>query len=373
MISIARRPRRPRCWLKAATAGLASRRAARAERLTNVGAQNAITAGSWFARNELGSAKIVSGTGGDASQGNGGEGGSITGLKVGVQSHGYEGSVTAVYAGAGGNSTNGHGGAGGSIIKSTVASVDGDQILGFGVIVDAGRGGDGTLGGGSGGGIKKLTVNTPSEPNVYAAVVAAGNGGNATQSGAGGTGGNVKGISQSKDVNSAITAILGGSGGTSAGGTGGAGGSIKKIDTEGFIGLPANDTTNLGVFDAGISSPDIEALFAGGSRVAGSLCRARRGRGRQWLGPHRDGPADRGHRRGGGRRRIVRGGGRRHKNQCGPDRIRNQPGRDFRVNRRRYRLTVRGGPGGRFHPRRQRSAGSRPSTRRRTAAFTFNG
>ena len=240
--------------------------------LNAVGAQNAITAGTNVARNELGSADIIAGVGGSASQGIGGAGGNITGLDASVQRYyfgtpdsvGVADGWIAVTAGAGGASANGAGGNGGSVLKSTVASAAGDLERGFGVLVEGGAGGDGTSGGGAGGSIKTLTVNTPSESDVFAAVIAAGSGGSATTSGTGGAGGGIKGIAQSKDVNSSITAILGGNGGTGDGGAGGTGGTIKKVDTVGFIGLPANDTTYLGVFDAGIASPEVDALFADG-------------------------------------------------------------------------------------------------------------
>ena len=231
--------------------------------LTNVGAQNAVIAGADYAGNELFAGQAMSGSGGSASQGAGGAGGAITGLNVSAEGY-FE-----INAGLGGASTGGHGGNGGAIIKSTVASAFGDTESGFGILVDGGSGGDGTSGGGNGGTIKNLTVNTPSASDLYAAVIAAGNGGNATTSGDGGTGGSIKGVTQSKDVNSTITAILAGNGGTGTGGAGGVGGTVKNVDTVGFVGLPADDSTYLGVFDPAISSPNIDALFAGGQVTQG--------------------------------------------------------------------------------------------------------
>ena len=260
-------PDAPALFAEAGSGGAGVTKGGAGGALVNIGAQNATTQGDAVNRNELGSAYLLAGAGGNASQGDGGVGGDITGADVAVQKYGFDGWIT-VAAGAGGNSTNGHGGMGGTVVKSTAASSDGDTNLGFGVLVTGGAGGDGTAGGGMGGGIKKLTVNTPSESNVSAGVVAAGNGGNATLAGAGGAGGNIKGVIQTKDVNSAITAILGGSGGTGIGSAGGAGGSVKNIDTVGFVGLPA-DNADLGVFDAGIASPTIQGFFADGTVAQG--------------------------------------------------------------------------------------------------------
>ena len=226
-----------------------------------------------YTGNELASAQIVGGAGGNASQGNAGAGGNLSGLNLGVQSVALktvngtfiiDGWLQAI-GGAGGNSTNGLGGVGGAVGKSTLASADGDPNLNFGILVNGGFGGDGSSGGGAGGGIKKLTVNPPSETDLYAAVIAAGNGGDATVAGVGGDGGAIKGVVQSKDVNSAITAILGGNGGAGAGAAGGTGGSVRGVNSVGFIGLPADDATNLGVFDMGITAPAISAMFAGGN------------------------------------------------------------------------------------------------------------
>ena len=270
-------PDAPALFAEAGNGGAGVTRGGAGGELVNIGAQNAITAGDDVARNELGSAHLLAGAGGSASQGDGGIGGDITGANVAVQKYTYvttsdtpfyEDGWINVAAGAGGNSANGHGGAGGTVVKSIAASADGDPNLGFGVLATGGAGGNGTLGGGTGGGIKKLTVNTPSETDVYAGIVAAGDGGDATISGAGGAGGNVKGIVQTKDVNSAITAILGGSGGTGIGSAGGLGGSVKNIDTVGFIGLPA-DSANLGVFDADVVSPTIQSFFADGAVAQG--------------------------------------------------------------------------------------------------------
>ena len=242
--------------------------------LTNVGSQNAPLLTAVVDVNELASAVLTSGNGGDASAGNGGAAGNITGANVVTQQAGLniylnntlvstattfkDGSVT-VLSGNGGVGHGGTGGKAGAINTSTVASVDGDTNSGYGVLVKAGTGGNGDTGGGAGGALKKLTVNAPADSTLYAAAVVAGNGGDALQGGTGGKGGNISGITQTKDVNSAINVIQAGNGGTG----GGTGGSVKNVDTVGFIGLPSTDAENLGAFyDIPGGSPAVAGLFA---------------------------------------------------------------------------------------------------------------
>ncbi len=249
--------------------------------LTNVGAQNAQFSGGVLNFNELTSALVVSGDGGNATAGNGGGGGAVTGLSLaaqsvvtkipGTQNNEFLGGSVTVVSGAGGDGAGGVGGNAGSVSKSTVASLTGDPALGFGVLVAGGVGGNGDFGGGKGGGIKTVTMNTASTNDAFAAVLVGGQGGAATVSGEGGRGGTIKGITQSKDVNSNINTIQAGDGGASANGEGGAGGSVKSITTAGFIGLPSvttgTDGVYLGVFDDAISSPLIASLFATGTSV----------------------------------------------------------------------------------------------------------
>ncbi len=265
--------------------------------LTNVGAQNALFGALSVSTNELSSALIESGHGGNASAGNGGAGGGIVGLNVAVEN--IVGQVTdpttgdpvttlldgsaTVLTGAGGNGIGGLGGQAGTVSKSTVASLTGDIQLGYGVLVAGGAGGAGDLGGGNGGGIKTLAMNTASTNDAFAAVLLAGNGGASTGSGTGGRGGTIKAITQSKDVNSTINTIAAGDGGTSVGGAGGVGGSVKNVSTEGFIGLPSITTADegiyLGVFNDAINSPTIAALFATGTSVPQGVFAGRGGSG----------------------------------------------------------------------------------------------
>lgn len=238
--------------------------------VVNVGSQNALLGGgSSLATNELTSASLVAGNGGDGANGAGGKGGDILSADASVQARTvffttgqstFGGSVQAL-AGNGGNSTGAIGGAGGIIKTSTLASVQGDQQAGFGVLAAGGRGGDGTAGGGNGGSIQTLTINSPSDPTLYAAAVFGGDGGAALGSGVGGSGGAIKGVTQTKDVNSSINVVMAGDGGAG----GGSGGKVKKIDTVGFIGSPNSATQNrLGVFNASINSPEIASFFASG-------------------------------------------------------------------------------------------------------------
>ena len=308
--------------------------------LTNVGAQNAPFTALSVNTNELASAFIQSGHGGNASAGNAGAGGGIVGLNLAVQSvitdlpntnvaEVLDGSVTVI-SGAGGNATGGLGGNAGVIATSTVASLTGDATLGYGVLVEGGVGGGGDHGGGKGGGIKTLVLNTASTNDAFAAVLVGGDGGASSGAGAGGRGGTIKGITQSKDVNSTINTIQAGDGGASAGGTGGAGGSIKDLDTEGFIGLPSITTTAagnyLGVFNDEIASATISALFATGTSVPqGVFAGKGRERRERRFGVRRGGAADRGHRRDRQRERHLQRRQQHHRDHGGSRRLRRPP------------------------------------------------
>ena len=119
----------------------------------------------------------------------------------------------------------------------------GDPDLGFGVLVTGGAGGDGTLGGGKGGGVKKLDGEHPLGTDAVRGGARRGQRRRGDRLGRGRRrAARSRASRRSKDVNSTINAILGGNGGASASGAGGAGGAVKKIDTVGFIGLPASET-----------------------------------------------------------------------------------------------------------------------------------
>jgi hypothetical protein len=255
--------------------------------LVNIQTQNApVSTNVAEAVNELGSASIISGSGGKGGSGAGGNGGAITGLDVVVQSQTFNdpanlltlstGGALVVTSGSGGASNHKAGGSGGAITDSTVASVDGDGFrnddplffaeaadpyFGVGVLLHGGTGGAGAIGGGNGGGISNITINSPSATDVYAAILLGGDGGQAVHSGAGGSGGSINGVTQTKDVDSSLNLIQGGDAGA---GHRGNGGSVENINTVGFIGLPATETANLGVFNSSVASPLVDALFTGG-------------------------------------------------------------------------------------------------------------
>ena len=238
--------------------------------VVNVGSQNTVAAGGQVAVNQLSSAVLVGGTGGAGLNGAGGAGGDVLTADVSVQAISVTiGGVDAnlggslqVFGGNGGASTGSVGGRGGTIKGSTLASVQGDSAFNFfGVLAAGGAGGDGTLGGGDGGAIQKLTLNSPSDPLIFAAALFGGDGGAALESGHAGTGGAVKGITQTKDVNSSISVILAGAGGAG----GGVGGSVKNINTVGFIGSPNSALQqSLGVFNPSVNSPAVASFFADG-------------------------------------------------------------------------------------------------------------
>jgi hypothetical protein len=268
--------------------------------LVNIQTQNAIAEGDDIEGNELGSASIISGSGGSGGAGAGGNGGAITGLNVVVQSQTFlvddslygrlflnNGGALVVTSGSGGASKHSVGGAAGAITDARVGSVDGDgfrnddpvvadpfdpQFPGFslpdpyfgvGVVVHGGAGGTGATGGGAGGGINQLKISSPFAPDVYAAVLLGGDGGQATQAGFGGAGGSIQGVKQNQDVNSSLSLIQGGDGGAGRVGHGGSGGSVTDVNTAGFIGLPATETADLGVFNDAVDSPLMNSLVAG--------------------------------------------------------------------------------------------------------------
>jgi hypothetical protein len=225
--------------------------------LINIGAQNAIIGdSSTVTRNMLNSAQLTAGRGGKGLGEDGGAGGDVIGADLAVQSLYVYPSFLKVQSGDGGLSQGGAGGNGGKIDNSALASAQGNVITGYGVLAQAGDGGAGTSGGGKGGNVHKLTVNSPSNPDIFGAVIIGGNGGVA-ESGDRGIGGSIKGVTQSKDVNSSINLI--------AAGDGRIGGSVKNVKTVGFIGAPISATeNNLGAFNGSVVSAEIQALYPNG-------------------------------------------------------------------------------------------------------------
>jgi hypothetical protein len=224
-------------------------------------AQNSpVTNNSVLAATMLGAANFTAGSGGDADFGNGGAGGSLSRILAGTKL-----GALAVQAGAGGDggvgsgATTGLGGAGGSIVRSSlgvVVSITGEGVLAFG-----GNGGAGITGGGAGGSLLSLNLNTYETMSGIAGFLHAGSGGDAGGSGAhGGAGGRIDGITQSKDLNSSISAIIAGAGGDAPSGTGGLGGSVTNVKTIGFIGKPSDLSGKLGIFD---EAGRVQGVFAG--------------------------------------------------------------------------------------------------------------
>jgi hypothetical protein len=217
--------------------------------ISSLVAQNAPTdTGSPLAYTHLGAAEIYAGHGGDGGNGDGGAGGSLSGLSVGANDYIY------AIAGNGGNggvaaATLAKGGVGGVVSNSTLALVQ--SSAGYaGLIVTAGNGGNGRSIGGAGGALSALTVNLPYAPSGLGAILTAGDGGSASNAGAtGGKGGDVTGVSNTKDIHSAISLIEAGNGGDALAGKGGNGGNVSNIRVSGFIGRVLNDMTALGAFD----------------------------------------------------------------------------------------------------------------------------
>ena len=219
--------------------------------------------GSVLIGNELSGADIAAGNGGNGGSLDGGAGGVITGLAVGVDF-----GTILVKSGTGGDggitpgSLTGKGGAAGGIINSLFASAN------CGIALNGGDGGNGVVGGGAGGVLSGLKLNTPQDTTISSALLLAGKGGIASGDGPlagkgylGGKGGDVTAISQTKDLNSAINLIQAGDGGASTGafGIGGAGGNVGNVQTVGSIGIATDNASRLGAFDGG--SP--QGVFSG--------------------------------------------------------------------------------------------------------------
>jgi hypothetical protein len=236
---------------------------------------------------QLSSASITSGYGGKGDTGTGGTGGTISSLSVSVQgfyqdSHlsvqapttgstqGPAGGGLAIISGAGGQGgAIGRGGAAGSITSSTVGSTDAFDI--YGVMLQGGIGGQGGLGGGTGGNVSNIQLNSPENPisytggyDVISSLILAGNGGAATGATAiGGTGGSISGITEAKDVNSAINLIQAGNGGNAVA-TGGLGGSVTSVNTVGLIGQASDNSVSFGVFQTQADTAFFSTLFPEG-------------------------------------------------------------------------------------------------------------
>lgn len=209
-------------------------------------------------------AEFYSGSGGNGGTADGGKGGDIAGLSLGVQ----YGLLYAI-AGDGGNGGT-KGGAGGAVKSSTLATVS--TIFDNAIIVAAGDGGDGVAAGGVGGALNGLNFNAPpGKLNLLGVqttlgepiVLFAGHGGDASGVGSkGGAGGDVNGITHTKDIFSSISSIIAGNGGDSngAGGFGGRGGNVLNVRTVGFIGKPTDGVTKHGAFD---ELGNAQGLFVG--------------------------------------------------------------------------------------------------------------
>jgi hypothetical protein len=217
--------------------------------------------GGAIAATQLSGAMLQSGAGGAGLTLDGGKGGDISGLTLGVEYGAH------ILTGDGGNGgASGKGGNGGSVAKADLGAIRAGFVSDVGIALIGGNGGSGGKGGGVGGGFNTIELAAPQLDAGYAAVLVAGDGGAATGAGAtGGAGGAISKISQSKDVNSAINVMEAGNGGASLLGKGGAGGAISAIKTVGFIGRPTFshsifDQGHLGVFDEN-GLP--QGLFAG--------------------------------------------------------------------------------------------------------------
>ncbi|MEA3207768.1 MAG: hypothetical protein QOE70_825 [Chthoniobacter sp.] len=204
-----------------------------------------------LATTELLGASLSSGKGGDGTASDGGKGGDISRVLAGVFAAPLV--ITTGKGGDGGtagdeSAIKAKGGAGGYLTSSTLGAV----VTGFniGVLVQLGAGGDGQAAGGVGGSVNLLTLNTPQNMLSNSAMLFAGHGGAAAATGGlGGKGGSITGISQAKDLNSAISLLQAGNGGDASDGIAGAGGDVSGVKTAGFIGKPTDGTKNLGVFD----------------------------------------------------------------------------------------------------------------------------
>jgi hypothetical protein len=244
--------------------------------------------GSRISSTHLTAAEIYAGDGGDAGLSDGGAGGSISGLLVGASR------LVVANAGHGGNGgmtggTIAKGGAGGSLTRSTLGLVYAPDFevaptIRQGLITSAGNGGSGVALGGAGGAIASVTAYLPLAVDGLGAIFTAGDGGTASGAGAtGGKGGDITGITNGKDVHSAISLIEAGNGGNAAVGKGGAGGNVSSIRVAGFIGRVLTDATKLGAFDAyGIPSllaAPINTNLVAGAGIAQGLFVGRGGTG----------------------------------------------------------------------------------------------
>jgi hypothetical protein len=139
--------------------------------------------------------------------------------------------------------------------------------------MEGGSGGTGGLGGGIGGSVSNILLNSPQNPtpgdggryDVLSTIILAGNGGGATGSTAiGGTGGSIVGITEVKDVNTAINLIQAGNGGNATA-TGGLGGSVTSVNTVGLIGQASdNRGYNFGVFETQANAGFFNSIFPEG-------------------------------------------------------------------------------------------------------------
>lgn len=259
----------------AGTGGTGGNKGGAGGNIASLIAQNAPgTNGSRISSTHLSGAELYAGKGGDGGLSDGGAGGSISGLLVGasrlvvaVSGDGGKGGV------AGG--TTAKGGAGGAFSKSTLGLVSAPNFVGFptisqGLIGTAGNGGSGVALGGAGGAISTVTAYFPLATLGLGAIFTAGDGGSASGTAAiGGKGGDVTGITNGKDVHSAISLIEAGDGGNAASGKGGAGGNVSSIRVSGFIGRVLNDTTKLGAFDS-FGTPALLAAPVHTNLVAGT-------------------------------------------------------------------------------------------------------
>lgn len=198
----------------------------------------------------------------------GGAGGSITNFKgaFNLGFGGDAGGLIQYFAGTGGNASSGPGGAGGSVTNSSPLATTANLLAGD-ILLQGGDGGNGTSGG-NGGSVTNFVNNPTTSSNPAVLSVLAGAGGNGI-SGAGGDGGSVSNIkTPTRGILNpffppgtvyGFNRILAGNGGMSAGGVGGAGGSINAIDSK-------NDE-NAFVLAAGAGGGGLTAGGNGGSIV----------------------------------------------------------------------------------------------------------
>jgi hypothetical protein len=174
-------------------------------------------------------ALLNAGKGGNATNGNAGNGGVIdvvNSLKTDLQVL----LVNTGNRGSGGTSVGGKGGNGGTVSNLTLTDADTGNLITGNVTVFAGSGGKGDKGGGNGGGLQKIFIDA-FNANLTAA---SGAGGDATLLGNGGIAGSVNTVQlaadgkvEGVDVFGSLTAGVGGAG-FGKGGAGGAGGDIAN-------------------------------------------------------------------------------------------------------------------------------------------------